>query len=54
MAKIKNDRSLYTRRSDLVAGSWFNSSDRHRAPDPKRAEEIARRLASLKREFVSF
>jgi hypothetical protein len=54
MVKIKNDRSLYTRRSDLVEGSLVNPSDRHRTPDTERAKEIASRLVSLKRGFVSF
>jgi hypothetical protein len=54
MARIKNDRSLYTRRSDLVAGSLVNTSARNKTLDPKRAEEIASRLASLERGFVSF
>lgn len=54
MTKIGNDRSLYTRRSNLVEGSLVNAYDRHRAPDPKRAKEIAFKLASLKRGYVSF
>lgn len=54
MGKIRNDRILYTRRSDLVSGLLANTSDSHRTPDPKRAKEIATRLTSLKRGFVSF
>lgn len=54
MAKIKNDRSQYTRRSDLVARQLANTSDRRRMPDPKRGKEIASKLVSLNRSFVSF
>lgn len=54
MAKIRNDRCRYTRRSDLVAGSSVIATDRNRTADSERARKIAARLQQLKREFVNF
>jgi hypothetical protein len=52
MAKIKNDRSRYVKRSEVSPGSPRKLSNAHLKPNAKRAERVVERLAPLRRAFI--
>ena len=54
MAKIKNDRSQYVRRSDVSAGAPAKLSGRHRTPNEQRAKTLVEKLGTLKNAFIDF